>query len=717
MGRADPEAQLGGGSLSANVPGFEQAIQPPGVGRVLAGRYRLVAPIARGGMAEVWEGYDEVLSRPVAVKVLQAHLAADGVFLERFRREAVTAARLAHPGIVATFDTGLDEGTAFIVMELVRGRNLRQWLDGYGRLEPWQAVAVGRQVADALAYAHQAGLVHRDVKPANILLVEDEWGGLRAKVTDFGIAKAGMEAGADLTRTGMVLGTPKYLSPEQIRGADPDARADLYSLGVVLYEMLVGAPPYVGETDMATALAHLGDRVPKPSATVRGIPGGLDRVVCDLLVKSPDRRIPSALELRRRLDALGPLTPNGTGRGPNRHPRRRDRPPPGGAASYQAPYSYSGSGAAGPVPPAPAGGAAGGTVPGPGTREAVAGGSGAVAGAGVAAGQGAVAGAGVAAGQGAARAGAAGAGPAGSGSGGSGSGGSGPGAGAIDAAPAGGGAGGTGSGAGAPTTALPGGFAGAPPPPPPPGRVPGGAPAGAGIGAGAGTGAGAAIAAGAGATQVFSPPPLERGTDQFDSFPAAQGRSRHRIERNIGLVVLVLVVVGAIVAASLLLTGGGHRSARSGASTTTPSSSSHQIQSASVYLAVGGHSLDNASQTALAFDGNPTTSWSTDHYRSPTFGNLYSGIGLAIELSDSTTLHSLTVTSATAGWSASTYVSTTPIPTGQPVSAWGTATDSKTSIEGNAAFDLGGHKGRYVLLWITNLGPSLYAQIAELSVR
>ncbi len=204
------------------MPGFEQAIQPPGVGRVLAGRYRLVAPIARGGMAEVWEGHDEVLSRPVAVKVLQAHLAADGIFLERFRREAVTAARLAHPGIVATFDTGLDEGTAFIVMELVRGRNLRQWLDTYGRLEPWQAVAVARQVADALSYSHQAGLVHRDVKPANILLVEDEWGGLRVKVTDFGIAKAGLEAGADLTSAPV----PWSWAPPSTweSGADPGVR-------------------------------------------------------------------------------------------------------------------------------------------------------------------------------------------------------------------------------------------------------------------------------------------------------------------------------------------------------------------------------------------------------------------------------------------------------------------------------------------------------------
>ena len=285
---------------------------PTGAGRVLGGRYRLVSPIARGGMAEVWEGYDVVLSRAVAVKVLQAHLAADEIFLERFRREAITAARLSHPGIVSTFDTGLDHGTAYIVMELVRGRNLRQYMSDVGPLPVWQAVAVARQVADALAYAHQAGLVHRDIKPANVLLVEDEWGGTRVKVTDFGIAKAGETAGTDLTRTGMVLGTPKYLSPEQIKGEVPDARADLYSLGVLLFEMLAGAPPYVGDTDMATALAHLNDRVPKVSSRVAGIPTGLDRLVSDLLAKEPEKRVGSAIVVRQRLDALGPLSGGAT---------------------------------------------------------------------------------------------------------------------------------------------------------------------------------------------------------------------------------------------------------------------------------------------------------------------------------------------------------------------------------------------------------------------
>ena len=248
----------------------------PGVPRALAGRYRLVRPLAKGGMAEVWEGRDEVLSRPVAVKMLLAHLAADPHLRERFRREAVTAARLVHPGIVATFDAGVtplgeagagtgsllsggwsrDESeslelawpaptsTAFIVMELVPGETLRDLMARACPLPPDLAVALIAQVTDALAYAHAQGLVHRDIKPANVLLRDEGGGMVRVKVADFGIAKAAAAAGGDLTASGTVLGTPKYLAPEQVQGHEPDARADLYSLGVVLFEMLAGAPPF-----------------------------------------------------------------------------------------------------------------------------------------------------------------------------------------------------------------------------------------------------------------------------------------------------------------------------------------------------------------------------------------------------------------------------------------------------------------------------------------
>jgi hypothetical protein len=279
----------------------------PGGRRRLGGRYELVRPIARGGMAEVWEGQDTVLRRPVAVKVLQTHLATDPTFVERFRREAVVAARLGHPCIVATYDTGVDAGTAYIVMELVRGQTLRQLLTASAPLDAALAVGIAAQIADALAAAHLAGLVHRDVKPANVLLTDDGGGSLRVKVTDFGIAKAGAAAGvADLTATGMVVGTPKYLSPEQVEGrTDPDARSDLYALGVVLFEMLTGRPPFNGPTEMATALSHLRDPPPRVAALRPGVGVNLDDFVASLLAKAPADRPPTAVAVRQALELLG----------------------------------------------------------------------------------------------------------------------------------------------------------------------------------------------------------------------------------------------------------------------------------------------------------------------------------------------------------------------------------------------------------------------------
>src|SRR4051812_14874670 len=176
-------------------------------------------------MAEVWEAHDDVLARAVAVKVLHAHLASDRAFLERFRREAIAAARLAHPNVVATFDAATEGDEAYIVMELIRGRTLRQLISSDGALPPEKAVTIAMQVADALRHAHGHGTIHRDVKPANILLCEDD-GQIQAKVADFGIAKAAGAFGHDLTRTGMVVGTAKYLAPEQVKGTEPDARSD-----------------------------------------------------------------------------------------------------------------------------------------------------------------------------------------------------------------------------------------------------------------------------------------------------------------------------------------------------------------------------------------------------------------------------------------------------------------------------------------------------------
>ncbi|HWW45274.1 MAG TPA: protein kinase, partial [Acidimicrobiia bacterium] len=232
---------------------------PPHPGRVLDGRYRLTSPVARGGMATVWDAEDTLLARRVAVKILHPELAFDEALRARFRNEAVAAARLADPGIVATYDTGDDQGVGYIVMEFVDGPTLRRVLDVEGRLAVIEAVRIGREVASALAAAHREGIVHRDVKPANVLVPPEG----PVKVTDFGIAKAG--AGAELTRTGTVVGTARYLAPEQLRGEPVDPRTDLYALGLVMYEMLAGELPFHGDTEMAVALARLSN----PPAPIR----------------------------------------------------------------------------------------------------------------------------------------------------------------------------------------------------------------------------------------------------------------------------------------------------------------------------------------------------------------------------------------------------------------------------------------------------------------
>jgi len=289
----------------------------PLIDRVLVGRYRATRLIARGGMAEVWEAYDDVLARPVAVKVLHPHLAVDDAFVARFRLEAQAAARLGHPGIVATYDTGTDGDLAFIVMELVRGHTLRDAVEEAGTLPPSVAVPIAAEVADALDHAHREGLIHRDVKPANILLVEQEGEGtaplLRVKVADFGIAKLQPSANAtvaSLTQTGAVVGTARYLSPEQVRGDPPDARSDVYGLGVVLYEMLCGKPPFMAETELATALLHV--REPPPALQVDGtaIPAPLEAVVMRALAKNPDDRYGSAAALRDALLAIDLAAPD-----------------------------------------------------------------------------------------------------------------------------------------------------------------------------------------------------------------------------------------------------------------------------------------------------------------------------------------------------------------------------------------------------------------------
>jgi eukaryotic-like serine/threonine-protein kinase len=271
-----------------------EAIAP---NRRLAGRYVLEELIDTGGMASVWRARDEVLARMVAVKILHGDLADDPEFAKRFQREAVAAARLTNPHIVNVYDTGIDDDVSYIVMEYSEGRNLREIMAERGTMEPEEAVAVVRPILSALAYAHANGLVHRDVKPANILVGDDG----RVRVTDFGIAKAAF-TGADLATTGRALGTVRYLSPEQARGSEVDARSDLYSVGIILYELLTGRVPFIAESDMATALMRLNQDPVPPRAFRGSIPRSVEAAVLRALARRPEDRFQSAESISTALE-------------------------------------------------------------------------------------------------------------------------------------------------------------------------------------------------------------------------------------------------------------------------------------------------------------------------------------------------------------------------------------------------------------------------------
>ena len=227
------------------------------VGEVIGGRYELEELIGTGGMSSVYRARDSLLERHVALKVLHSHYAEDEDFVERFRREARAVAQLSHPNIVTVIDRGDDGGRQFIVFEYVAGENLKQLLVSRGALRVREALQIALQVARALAFAHEQGLIHRDVKPQNVLLNGDG----RAKVTDFGIARSLDVAG--VTQTGTVLGTSEYIAPEQARGEPVDVQTDVYSLGVVLYELLTGEVPFPGESFVAVAMKHVQE--PPPS--------------------------------------------------------------------------------------------------------------------------------------------------------------------------------------------------------------------------------------------------------------------------------------------------------------------------------------------------------------------------------------------------------------------------------------------------------------------
>jgi serine/threonine-protein kinase len=265
--------------------------------RVLGNRYEIHQRLARGGMAQVYLARDRALDRPVAVKELVPEFATDPSFVERFRREAQAAANLAHPNIVGVYDWGTQDGTYFIVMEYVDGPSLSQVIRRDGPLHPRRAAEIAGEVAAALGFAHSRGVVHRDVKPGNVLLTASG----QSKVTDFGIARALSSPEEDLTQAGSVMGTATYFSPEQAQGLPVDPRSDLYSLGVVLYEMVTGRPPFSGETPLAIAYKHVQDTPPPPSSVVPDLPPALEAVIMRLLQKRPDDRYASAEELRADL--------------------------------------------------------------------------------------------------------------------------------------------------------------------------------------------------------------------------------------------------------------------------------------------------------------------------------------------------------------------------------------------------------------------------------
>ncbi|MGP4017249.1 Stk1 family PASTA domain-containing Ser/Thr kinase [Saccharopolyspora sp. 5N708] len=273
------------------------------VGAMLEHRYRVDSLIARGGMSTVYRGLDTRLDRPVAIKVMDARYSGDRSFVDRFEREARSAARLHHPDIVAVYDQGVDHGPdadhVFLVMQLVEGCTLRDLImDRRGRLPLPMALSVMAPVLSALAAAHQAGMVHRDVKPENVLIGTDG----SVKVADFGLVRAAAEAGT--TSGSVILGTVAYLSPEQVTTGAADARTDVYAAGIVLYEMLTGSPPYLGDTALSVAYRHVNDDVPAPSEQVPDIPPAIDDLVVRATRRDPAQRPDGAEAFLARLQQV-----------------------------------------------------------------------------------------------------------------------------------------------------------------------------------------------------------------------------------------------------------------------------------------------------------------------------------------------------------------------------------------------------------------------------
>jgi serine/threonine-protein kinase len=299
---------------------------PPGPpsGQLLDGRYQVTSSIAHGGMATVYLGVDTRLDRTVAIKIMHAELAADEAFVARFIREARSIARLSHPNVVSVYDQGSDGQHLYLAMEYVRGRTLRQLLTERGRLSPREALDIIESVLAGLAAAHRAGIVHRDVKPENVLLAEDG----RVKVADFGLARS--TSGTSHTKTGVLMGTVAYLAPEQVTASASDTRCDVYAAGVMLFEMLTGRQPHVGESALAVAYKHVNETIPPPSDVLPGLPQALDVLVAMATSRDPRLRPADAGQF---LEAVGRV----------RHGQPVSWPPPLPAAGPPPP-------AAGPMP-------------------------------------------------------------------------------------------------------------------------------------------------------------------------------------------------------------------------------------------------------------------------------------------------------------------------------------------------------------------------------
>jgi serine/threonine-protein kinase len=268
------------------------------VGAVLDGRYRVEAVIATGGMSAVYRGVDARLDRPVAIKVMDSRYAGDQQFLTRFQLEARAVARLKDPGLVAVYDQGVDGAHPFLVMELIDGGTLRELLRERGPMPPHAVAAVLRPVLGGLAVAHRSGLVHRDVKPENVLISDDG----EVKIADFGLVRA--LAAAKITSESVILGTADYLSPEQVRSGDATPRSDVYSCGILIYELLTGTAPFCGDSPLAVAYARMDNDVAPPSTVIRGVPRQFDELVRHATARDAAYRFADAQEMAEALDEI-----------------------------------------------------------------------------------------------------------------------------------------------------------------------------------------------------------------------------------------------------------------------------------------------------------------------------------------------------------------------------------------------------------------------------